>query len=59
MIQGEAIQVHILEVPGQNGMGKCGWKDQDPTILSFSGDAYLNEMGVYQSPQAERCYLRL
>ena len=26
--------------------GKFGWKDQDPTILSFSGDAYLNEMGV-------------
>jgi CxxC motif-containing protein (DUF1111 family) len=46
MIQGEAIQVPILEAPGQNGLGKFGWKDQDPTILSFSGDAYLNEMGV-------------
>ena len=46
MIQGEAIQVPILEAPGQNGVGKFGWKDQDPTILSFSGDAYLNEMGV-------------
>src|SRR5208282_5566866 len=38
--------VPILEAPGQNGAGKFGWKDQDPTILSFSGDAYLNEMGV-------------
>src|SRR5271170_2316882 len=46
MIHGEVIQVPILEVPGQTGVGKFGWKDQDPTILSFSGDAYLNEMGV-------------
>ena len=46
MIHGEAIQVPILEAPGQTGVGKFGWKDQDPTILSFSGDAYLNEMGV-------------
>jgi CxxC motif-containing protein (DUF1111 family) len=46
MIRGEAIQVPILEAPGQIGIGKFGWKDQDPTILSFSGDAYLNEMGV-------------
>jgi CxxC motif-containing protein (DUF1111 family) len=46
MIHGEAIQVPILEAPGKTGVGKFGWKDQDPTILSFSGDAYLNEMGV-------------
>jgi CxxC motif-containing protein (DUF1111 family) len=46
MIHGEVIQVPILEAPGQTGVGKFGWKDQDPTILSFSGDAYLNEMGV-------------
>jgi CxxC motif-containing protein (DUF1111 family) len=46
LIQGEAIQVPILEAPGQTGVGKFGWKGQDPTILSFSGDAYLNEMGV-------------
>jgi CxxC motif-containing protein (DUF1111 family) len=46
LIQGEAIQVPIFEAPGQTGVGKFGWKDQDATILSFSGDAYLNEMGV-------------
>jgi CxxC motif-containing protein (DUF1111 family) len=45
-IHGEAIQVPILEAPGMTGVGKFGWKDQDPTILSFSADAYLNEMGV-------------
>ena len=46
VIHGEAIHVPILEAPGKTGVGKFGWKDQDPTILSFSGDAYLNEMGV-------------
>jgi CxxC motif-containing protein (DUF1111 family) len=46
MIHGEAIQVPILEAPGQTGVGRFGWKDQDPTILSFAADAYLNEMGV-------------
>ncbi len=46
MIHGEAIQVPILEAPGVTGVGRFGWKDQDPTILSFAGDAYLNEMGV-------------
>ncbi len=46
VIQGEAIQVPIFEAPGQTGVGKFGWKDQDATIPSFSADAYLNEMGV-------------
>jgi CxxC motif-containing protein (DUF1111 family) len=38
--------IPILEAPGQMGVGKFGWKDQMPTVLSFAGDAYLNEMGV-------------
>jgi CxxC motif-containing protein (DUF1111 family) len=46
MIHGEAIQVPILEAPGHTGVGRFGWKDQNATILSFAGDAYLNEMGV-------------
>ncbi len=46
MIHGEAIAVPILESPGHTGVGRFGWKDQDPTILSFAADAYLNEMGV-------------
>ena len=45
-IHGEAIQVPVLEAKGQTAVGKFGWKDQDATILSFAGDAYLNEMGV-------------
>src|SRR5215467_10833965 len=28
------------------GIGKFGWKDQQPTVLSFVADAYLMEMGV-------------
>jgi CxxC motif-containing protein (DUF1111 family) len=46
MIHGEAIQVPILEARGQTAVGRFGWKDQDPSILSFAADAYLNEMGV-------------
>jgi CxxC motif-containing protein (DUF1111 family) len=46
VIHGEAIEVPILESPEHTGVGKFGWKDQDPTILSFAADAYLNEMGV-------------
>ncbi len=31
---------------GQQRVGKFGWKCQNATLLTFSGDAYLNEMGV-------------
>jgi CxxC motif-containing protein (DUF1111 family) len=45
-IQGEAIQVALFEAPGQTGVGRFGWKDQHRSLLSFSADAYLNEMGI-------------
>jgi CxxC motif-containing protein (DUF1111 family) len=45
-IQGEAIEVPVLEAPGQTRIGRFGWKDQHSSLLSFVGDAYLNEMGV-------------
>jgi CxxC motif-containing protein (DUF1111 family) len=45
-IHGEAIQVPVLEAPGHTRVGRFGWKDQQPTVLSFAADAYLNEMGV-------------
>ena len=45
-IKGEAIQVPILEAPGQTRIGRFGWKDQHGSLLSFSADAYLNEMGI-------------
>lgn len=31
---------------GMRTVGKFGWKSQVPTLFQFSGDAYLNEMGI-------------
>ena len=45
-IHGEAVEVPVLESPGQARIGRFGWKDQHSSLLSFIGDAYLNEMGV-------------
>ena len=45
-IHGEAVEVPVLESPGQSRLGRFGWKDQHSSLLSFIGDAYLNEMGV-------------
>jgi CxxC motif-containing protein (DUF1111 family) len=45
-IHGEFVDVPILESTGATRIGRFGWKDQQPTVLSFVGDAYLNEMGV-------------
>src|SRR5260221_13505033 len=45
-IHGEAIEVPLLEAPGESRIGRFGWKDQHSSLLSFIGDAYLNEMGV-------------
>jgi CxxC motif-containing protein (DUF1111 family) len=45
-IHGQALMVPIVESPGQSGVGRFGWKDQHASLLSFSGDAYLNEMGI-------------
>jgi CxxC motif-containing protein (DUF1111 family) len=44
--RGTLINVPVAEAPGQTRIGRFGWKDQQPSLLSFSGDAYLNEMGI-------------
>jgi len=31
---------------GKRQVGKFGWKGQVPNLFDFSGDAYLNEMGI-------------
>jgi len=31
---------------GRPAVGRFGWKSQVPSLLVFSGDAYLNEMGI-------------
>ena len=58
-VHGQAIAVPVLEAnfmtnrdcanrgqPCVRRIGRFGWKDQIPSLLSFSGDAYLNEMGI-------------
>jgi CxxC motif-containing protein (DUF1111 family) len=45
-ICGQVLYVPIVEAPGQTAVGRFGWKDQQASLLSFSGDAYLNEMGI-------------
>ena len=45
-IQGEVIQVPVNEANNQVRVGRFGWKNQQASLLSFSGDAYLNEMGI-------------
>lgn len=31
---------------GKTRVGRLGWKSQQPSLLAFAADAYLNEMGV-------------
>ena len=45
-IRGTARMVPVLENPGEERVGRFGWKSQLATVLSFSADAALNEMGL-------------
>jgi CxxC motif-containing protein (DUF1111 family) len=45
-ICGQAINVPIVEAPGETRVGRFGWKNQHASLVSFSADAYLNEMGI-------------
>jgi len=45
-VSGQAILVPILEAPGTTRVGRFGWKSQHASLLSFSADAYLNEVGI-------------
>ncbi len=44
-ISGRAAIVEDVAT-GQARVGRFGWKSQHATLLAFSGDAYLNEMGI-------------
>lgn len=46
LINGQYILVDLLEAPGKTGVGKFGWKAQHASLVSFSADAYRNEMGI-------------
>jgi CxxC motif-containing protein (DUF1111 family) len=43
---GENTVVDLLERPGKTRVGRFGWKAQLASLVSFSGGAYLNEMGI-------------
>lgn len=45
---GTAGRVSMVDNPaaGMRTVGKFGWKAQVATLFHFSGDAYLNEMGI-------------
>jgi CxxC motif-containing protein (DUF1111 family) len=45
-VRGQVISVPVLEKPGQTRVGRFGWKNQHASLVSFSADAYLNEMGI-------------
>jgi len=45
-MKGQLAVVPVAEAPGQFRVGRFGWKDQDASLLTFSGGAYLNEMGI-------------
>jgi hypothetical protein len=45
-VSGRAHMVEALEDPGVLRVGRFGWKAQVPTVLTFSGDAARNEMGL-------------
>ena len=44
-VRGRAALVDDV-ASGQKRVGRFGWKAQQATLLSFAGDAYLNEMGI-------------
>ena len=45
-MRGQFIQVPVLEAGGLVRGGRFGWKNQHASLVSFSADAYLNEMGI-------------
>jgi CxxC motif-containing protein (DUF1111 family) len=45
-MRGQFIQVPVLEAGNQTRGGRFGWKNQHASLVSFSADAYLNEMGI-------------
>lgn len=44
--RGTLIGVPVVEANNTLRIGRFGWKDQHASLVSFSGDAYLNEMGI-------------
>jgi CxxC motif-containing protein (DUF1111 family) len=45
-MRGTAVMVPVLEADSKARIGRFGWKGQHASLVSFSADAYLNEMGI-------------
>jgi CxxC motif-containing protein (DUF1111 family) len=45
-MRGQTISVPVFEQPGASRTGRFGWKNQQASLVSFSADAYVNEMGI-------------
>jgi CxxC motif-containing protein (DUF1111 family) len=45
-IRGLVREVPVLEAKGKTAVGRFGWAAQHASLLSFSADAYRNEMGI-------------
>jgi CxxC motif-containing protein (DUF1111 family) len=52
-IRGFVHEVEVLEAPGRKAVGRFGWAAQHASLLSFSADAYKNEMGITSKLQPE------
>ena len=44
--RGTLTEVPVTEANNALRIGRFGWKAQHASLVSFSGDAYLNEMGI-------------
>src|SRR6266576_700987 len=44
--RGTLTAVPVVEANNTLRVGRFGWKAQQASLLSFAGDAYLNEMGI-------------
>ena len=44
--RGTVISVPVAEAGGATRVGRFGWKNQNASLLTFAGDAYVNEMGI-------------
>jgi CxxC motif-containing protein (DUF1111 family) len=45
-VRGTIINVPVNEANNTLRIGRFGWKNQHASLVSFSADAYLNEMGI-------------
>jgi CxxC motif-containing protein (DUF1111 family) len=50
-MRGQVIEVPVLEAGQNTRVGRFGWKNQHASLVSFSADAYLNEMGITSPTQ--------